>query len=267
MIDRNLLKVALSTIHEDESGRPFSSGKFYDLVTGLHVSFIEEGDRFRDTFFHFEHVHKDIWNLQTIILRLEWQKGIISRGWLDDDVGSQFAACDIGLFHVQYRSLFDRLAKIVGRLSGRPKTVPDSFRKLREWVGRPGNARRVDQQLARFVTSCDWFDDMREVRDSIVHKDGRAFVFPQENRILFQVHEGFGRRTKIHLPEIMFNESVADFELYAGLLMGYLIACLEDISAIAEQILKARRTDIESRVHHGGLRVLRSWIERVYTLK
>lgn len=261
MINKQRLNFSLSTIHEDESGRLYSSGHFIDLTSDLHANVVTGNEDVRSLANYFHCVHQDVWNLETIALRMEWQKGLISRGELDKLLGSQFAACDIDLFHVQYRSLFYHLAKIIGILSTRPGTVPDSFRKLREWVSRPENSNRIADDLTRVVASCDWFTDMREVRDSIVHRDGRTLVFPEENRILFQVHEGF--KNKVNIPEIMFNENIVDFELYAGLLMGYLIAYLEDVSKIAQRRLELKKIGWDAKSYHGGLRVIHEWVERV----
>lgn len=261
MINKQRLTFSLSTIHEDESGRLYSAGRFIDLLNDLHTNVATGNENFSSLANYFHYVHQDVWNLETIALRMEWQKGLISRGELDKLLGSQFAACDIDLFHIQYRSLFDHLAKIIGILSGRPGTMPDSFRKLGDWVHRPENSNRIDNDLARVVASCDWFTDMREVRDSIVHRDGRTLVFPEDNRILFQVHEGF--RNKVNIPEIMVNENIVDFELYAGLLAGYLISYLEDVSEIAQRRLELRKIGRDAKSYHGGLTVIYEWIERV----
>lgn len=259
MINRQRLNFSLTTIHEDESGRLYSSGRFIDLTNDLRGNVDTGGEEFRRLANYFRYIHQDVWNIETIAFRMEWQKGLISRGELDALWGSQFAACDIDLFHIQYRSLFDHIAKIVGMLSGRPETMPDSFRKLRNWVSE--NSSRIAEDLARLVISCHWFSDMREVRDAIVHRDGQTLVFPEEGRILFQVHEGF--RNKVNIPEIMFNENIVDFELYAGLLAGYLIAYLEEIAELAQRRLELRKIGRDAKSYHKGLQVIHDWIGKV----
>lgn len=260
MVDRQLLNIALATIHEDESGRPFCSGLFDKLLMDLHVSYIQEEDKYKNIFFQFELTHKDVWTLETIIQRTAWQKWMVSSGGLNHEVGAQYAACDVNLFHVQYRSLFDRLAKIIGLLSGRPHTMPESFRKLREWVVKPGNEQRIDEQLAQFVTSCYWFGDLRGIRDSIVHRHGRTSIRIRDNKVLFQVH---GLKHNVSLPKTLFHENSVDFELYSSLFTGYLLAYLESLAAITRQKLNLREYPGESRVFSGGLRFLRVWIQRL----
>jgi hypothetical protein len=261
MIDKKLLKSALSTIHEDNIGRPFCSGLLDRLLVDLNVHFIQEKDKYRNIFFLFEYVHKDVWNLATIVQRQVFQRELASIGVLSNDVAAMFTACDIDLFHVQYRSLFDRLAKVVGLLSGRPHVVPESFRKLREWVSKPENETRIDRTLAQFITSCYWFSDLREIRDSIVHRNGRTVVSLKEKRILFQIH---GLKNNVSLPKIMFSESLVDFELYSALFIGYLFAYMESIATISRQKLNLREYKVEPRNYHGGLRFIRPAIQQIY---
>lgn len=265
MINKQRLKSALATIHEDENGQLYCSGRFIDLESGLHLSLASSDETYRNLMRLLREIHQDVWNIETIILRLDWQKGLIAKGELNDIMGSMFSACDIDLFHVQYRSLFNRIAKIIGLLTGRPRTLPDSFRKLGNWVRRSENVNRIDNDLAEFVASCDWFLELMSVRDSIVHRAGRTIVFPEKNRILFQVHEDY--RKRLHIPEIMFNENIVDFELYAGMFVGYLLWYLEELSEIIEGRVEMRKVGGDAQSYHSGLPMLRTWIERVCAIE
>lgn len=107
---------------------------------------------------------------------------------------------------------------------------------------------------------CEWFDDLREVRNSIVHRGGFTLVFLEKGKILFQVYEKNG---KVLIPEIMFNKNVADFELYAGLYIGYLMTYLEDVSALIHKRLNLKKIGSNAKSYHSGLRVVRNWIQQV----
>ena len=168
-------------------------------------------------------VTQDLWNLETLVFRLNWQKELFSGSQLDKSLWLQFAACDIDLFHVQLRSIFDYLAKLIMFFAAKSGQVGTemSFRELQEWlIKNPGNAKRLGVDLATVVADCHWFGLIRDVRDSIVHRGGMVLVFPEHGRILFQVNEGF--RNKVHINGIMYNENVVNFELYAAILIGYL---------------------------------------------
>lgn len=264
MLDKDRFTIALGTIKQDESGYLFYSGGFIDLMGFLHNAYlinVASGAKNDGRLFNrINSAYNGITILETLVFRLDWQKELIARGELDRSKACLFAACDIDLFYVQYRSLFDQLAKIISLLSRRPEIIPSkSFFDLLKWVRT--NSAKIDDQLVQLVVSCDWFLDMRKVRDSIVHRDGQALVFLEKNRILFQVLEGIQNR--VNIPEIMFNENVVDFELYAGMLMGYLLWYLEKISAVAYNRLEGTRSTGSTKGYHPGLRVLRTWIERV----
>jgi len=265
MINKQRLSIALATIHKDESDRYYSSGKFLHLLSAVQVK-IAMGADLGALLGVLSYIHQDVWNIETIARRLNWQTRLIAKGKLDELLGAKFTECDIDLFHVQYRSLFDYLAKFIVLMSEAPGQVPrESFERLYNWVGKSEeNIQKIGAGLAKVVRSCDWFTDLREVRNSIVHSSGRTIVFPEKNRILFQVEEGF--KNKIHVPEVMFNANIVDFELYAGLFIGYLIAYLEEIAVVALRRLNLERTAGNMKSYHGGLPVVKRWIERVNKL-
>jgi hypothetical protein len=215
---------------------------------------------------YLAYVHQDFWNIKTIVRRLHWQKGLIAKNKLDEILGAKFAECDIDLFHVQYRSLFDYLAKLVAIISDNPGQVKSkSFDKLYNWVDTEANIQKIGSDLAQLIKSCDWFKDLREVRNSIVHSSGQTMVFPERNRILFQIEEDY--RNKINIPSLMFNENIVDFELYAGLFIGYLMAYLEEVAGAAYGRLNLKITGGNVQSFHGGLPIIKRWIERVNSLQ
>lgn len=268
MIDKERLSIAIATIKTDDDGRFFSSSDFLNLSIDIRISAAQGRNSPDKLQAHLSYIHQDIWNLQTLARRLDWQKSLIANGEIDDLLGSTFVACDINLFHVQFRSLFDYLARVISLISDNPGQVPsNSFEELYNWVRRSeSNSRRIGEDLAQIVASCDWFKDLREIRNSIVHWGGETFVFPENNRILFQVYNGF-RHNQIHVPEIMFNENIVDFELYGGLLIGYLIAYLENISLVVRRKIDVKQLGGNVKSYHGGLPVIRHWIERVISLE
>ena len=262
-IDKQKLKTALSLIHNDGRGY-FLSGQFVDLFSIVHIKSIENvGFHKLNRYLHF--LQENMWNLETIVLKLAWEKDLWSKEKLDNIAWMMFAKCDINYFHVEFRSLFDHLTKLVSTVSDSPGQVKSrSFHKLKNWLAKSDqNVRKLGRDLAKLVLSCGWFDDLKTIRESIIHKGGFTLVFLEKNRILFQVHEGISR--KVLIPEVMFNENVVDFELYAGLYLSYLLAYLEEIS---EAI--SNRLDLKSmgnpRNYHSGLRILNDWIKQVLNL-
>jgi hypothetical protein len=183
-----------------------------------------------------------------------------------------FAPCDIDLFHVEVRSAFDYVAEIVRLISDSPDQVPGksfsrfttlSFATLKNWIARDSsNESKVGKDLVEFVVSCDWFDDLKNTRDKLVHRGGFTLAFPEKKRILFQVyHEG----PTIRVPEIMYNENVVDFELYAGLYCGYLIACLEELATLVQARSGLTAHPGRTKGYGLGVETLQGWINRLFT--
>ncbi|MEJ2272400.1 MAG: hypothetical protein P8X91_07975, partial [Candidatus Bathyarchaeota archaeon] len=146
--------------------------------------------------------------------------------WLDNERHSfywmLFAKLDVELFFMKIRSIFDYVAMVSCRVSNNTN-IPkgdkrESFNKLRNWLINPksksDNSKNWDQELSNLILSANWFDEMKNIRDSLLHQGGYVLVFPDQKKILVQVYKS--HKTQISFPEIMFNENVVDFELYAG---------------------------------------------------
>ena len=187
-----------------------------------------------------------------------------------------FSACDIDLFHVKFWSIFDDIIRVVMSISKLPKKKSNSFSDLKEWISKDGNAKKIGTDLAKVLLSWEIFDNLREVRNSIVHKGGVTQVFLVKDKILFQVHETReeGLIRKILVPEVMARKNAVDFELYAGLYIGYLIAYLEEFSEIVYRRLNLDKVCIDfnlaykksSGKPHPELKVVKDWIEQVLLL-
>ena len=274
-LNKEWLDTALSTIHK-EGGNYFSSGQFVNLMACINssgkrnpINFVQQdnsvsGEKLRELDSYLQFVHQDIWNLETIVLRLEYHKNLWTSEQLGDELWMQFTVCDINLFHVEFRSIFDHLAKIIRYASDSPGQIPQSFNDLKKWVTKSDkNVQKLGKDLAQVVLSCGWFDDLKEVRDSIVHDGGLTFIVPKKGRILFQVIDETKMNMKVCTPEIMFNNSLVDFELYAGLYFGYLLAFLEKVSGVIYKRLNLKKQFINSKSYNQGLRVLHDWINQL----
>lgn len=137
----------------------------------------------------------------------------------------------------------------------------ESFRKLRQWLTNPGNRVRLGEDVAELVLSCVWFDSLRLVRDSIVHKGARAVVLPQLDRIGFQIDSM--NLVGLHLRPVMLTENLVDLELYAALHLGQTIGFLE---TLAETVLVRHAVPAmtaEMRACHPAFGILKGWITRL----
>jgi hypothetical protein len=259
-IRKDKLKVAISTIQKDEKGGYFSPSMFVMSLTNIMLN-TRAGERLPPIYSFMQYISQDVSNMETITTRLAWQRDLWSTDQLDLGKWMSYAGCDIDLFLIEARSIFDYLAKIIKRISDQPEQVPDEgFNLLKTWLAKSdNNVKRLGKDLAELVFSVDWFDDLKNVRDANVHQGGMTLVFLEKDRILFQI-----------LPEIMYNENVVDFELYAGMHFGYLIAFLEDFATVIERYLPKGKYSLgvgNPRKLYRELPAVYSWIEKLLTIE
>lgn len=65
----------------------------------------------------------------------------------------------------------------------------------------------------------------------------------------------------------MYNENVVDFELYAGLYIGYILIYLEEFSELINKHLNLNRFDSKAKSYHTGFRITCEWIAKILALK
>lgn len=264
LINKNRLKTALTTIHKDEEGY-FLSSKFIDLI--CLVLFNEAmGTNLHGLGSNLSFIKQDISNIMTIVFRLKWLNDLWTRYDIDNTLWMKFSECDISFFHIKFRSLFDHLAKIITSISDTPGQIKiGSFDKLKNWLKKSDdNVKKLGNDLAQFVLSCEWFDSIKQVGESIVHHGDFPLVFLVKRRILFNLYKKIKKRERNFLLKIlMYNNNVVDFELYAGLYISYLIAYLEKFPKLAYPRLSLKRIGNDSRAGFLGLQLVKEWIEQL----
>lgn len=241
------MKTTLSLIHEDSrifGGRQWEyklNSKFLELWSKIDSSSRKQNKPSITKF--LQYIFQDLNALIMIAKKLDWQKELRIKGKLTDEIFSDFAQLDIDLFFMKIRSIFDYVTMVLSKIADKPSLITGKpsqrFTKMRTWLTREksgnDNRKKLGEDLADLVLSVYWFDDLKDVRDSIQHKGSFSLIFSDKKRILFQVTKCSEKLKSI--PEIMYNDNVLDFEKFAGLYFGYLIAFLEDFAVKVEQRL------------------------------
>ena len=86
-----------------------------------------------------------------------------------------YSQLDINHFHLILRSVFDYLASVIRTLAIHPDQVGSStqcsFGDFQNKVlsNPTWAANKLGADLAEFISSCEWFNDVKKVRDSITH--------------------------------------------------------------------------------------------------
>jgi hypothetical protein len=246
------------------NGKEFTySGKFVEFYSNVHFIAVSEKKYVQIKQF-LNYVIEDISSLETLIFRLNWQKELVSDGKLDDILWMEYAKCDIELFFITIRSIFDYLGEIIKELSIKPGQIPNSFEKLMSWsVKSEFNRNNIGLDFVNLLSSCSFFLLVRDLRNATVHRGGFTIVFPQKEQIGFQVFEEW--KNKVYHTEIMINENVADFELYAAFIISYLFSFLEDFSVVADKKMELKKISNNPRSSHFGLPILLNWISKLQT--
>ena len=184
-------------------------------------------------------------------------------GHLDTFHNMQYGTVLADAFLTRYGSAYDTIAKTFREISKFPDQAPESFSDLRNKNKKDNNVRLFGKDLADLIQYCDWYDQIKEVREEIVHRNAKTNGF-MASRILFQVTKRF--ENKIDFPEVMINKNLVDFELYAAVHVGYTLWFLEEFAKIGYTILLPIRYDSKPQKYHDGFGILKEWIERVLAL-
>jgi hypothetical protein len=104
----------------------------------------------------------------------------------------------------------------------------------------------------------NWFYQVRDYRDNIIHRGADTIVFYVKWKIVFQTH--MGAQNLINIPELMYNSNTVDFELYGAVHYGYLLDYLEEIAEVIYKRLGLERT-ADAWVSGPDLIVLKGWLE------
>jgi hypothetical protein len=79
-----------------------------------------------------ERVVEDLWNVLTIIHRMDWQREAARNNLLNETDWLFFTMADVRAFDVELRSTYNHAAPMIACLAAKPGQVPrDSFRELR----------------------------------------------------------------------------------------------------------------------------------------
>lgn len=261
-IDSTRLSKAYSMINNDEMGY-YLSGSYVEFYLKLKT-FQPKNDSYRHISENLSYIGQDLWNIETLFLKLDWLKDLWIKGEISDNTWMTFAQTDIQLFHIEMRSIFDYLARLIRWLPFNKIRSPLSFKDLKKWVNRPENLHGFDQEISEAIQSCDWFFELKNIREGMTHFGEYSLIFPIKDRILFQVYDR--SKKQIIVPEIMYNENVVDFELYGGLYFGYMLAFLDELSTLIDRKLRITPIGRDGRSVHSGLRVVKDWIEKIENL-
>jgi len=244
-------------------------GEFVSLFSDLQLN-RDKNLIFAKTTTLMMYIMQDLWNVYTLIERLEWTQkkacddDYLNRNWMF------FASVDIEHFFIELRSVMNYVAEITYCTSKKRGQLPKqdfetaSFEKLQNWVKKsPGNKERLGEELSQVIESAKWFPSIRTIRNTLIHKGGFALVFMEpKDGILFQVIEGF--KNLVNDEIIMYNDNVVYFDRFAAIYCSNFLLFLEKF---AENIRTNLQIDYSNSNPRSGFpRVLIQWMDSIINL-
>jgi hypothetical protein len=237
-------------------------GEFERLLMKCQVARALGRDDVDSVHHHLRAVANRLTDLRTCAMKLDWMVTRRDEGDLDPFVWMFFASSDVSSFLTNVRSLFDHLGRAIRAAAPQPRGVPQySFNDLRKWSLR-NDLDQVSQLGARqheLVVQCDWFDDLKRLRDDLVHEDAQTIVFPNEPGVAVQVYGG--ARLLIREPALMSSQNVAMFERLAAAAMARLFVLLDETAQAMSSTLALAEPSGRGMSVHSGLSVLSRWTD------
>ncbi len=274
-INKERLDVAISVLYEEQIDS-YYSGYFTFLLDNVRSTSFWEHTGASTTINigqldkRLRIVHMDLLNLATVSIRLILQQSL--RGdkceyRIGDELWRFFASADIDLFFSKYRSIFDNIAQVITTtIKKKCNDTPASFNDLLTWIDKPKNKGMIHNKFSHLMKLCDWFQYIKDIRDNIEHYGAETVVDYDSEKVLFKVSTlgtsltHVPEKNLIDIPEISEKGGFSNFELFAGIYMGYLIWFLEELSKLIYQDFRPDEFDTQCKSYHPGFQIIRTWI-------
>jgi len=204
-----------------------------------------------------------LWDIETTIYRLEWQKQLYFNKDLADSQWFIFSKADIRLFHIELRSLMDNIGLVIKNICPSKNKPKDSFDDLRKKRDDYLQKKMMSKETYDLLERAEWFDGFRAIRDAIVHEGANvvSFGIKKGEPVIWAIYKGnFTNAIKIS-PFVVNENGVMNFERYAAYHMSRVYAMLNSFGEILYKTTGINRTQKRSAARsHGGISVLHGWM-------
>ena len=263
LVDVDALRHHLESINIDPEG-PWVWGPFEELTTGVLLARARGGDHLDPIRRELRAVANRLVDVRTVPAKLNWMLGQRDDGHLEPYAWMFFASSDVDSFLLTMRSLFDHLGSVVQLAATKPGSVPpSSFRALREWCLKgPDRADELlGAEIAAAVRECDWFMQLRDLRDDLVHRDAETIVFPEVPGIAVQIYKG--AHNLLDEAALIRDDGLVGFDRLVAATTARLHALLGTLSAEVAARIGVEDDGAPGRSQHSGLAIIRDWTDEL----
>ncbi len=207
-----------------------------------------------------------LWDIETTIYRLEWQKQLYFHSEISFDQWFIFSKADIRLFHIEIRSLMDHIGLVIKHIAQSKDKPKDSFDDLRKKRDHYLQRNMISQEVYDLLDSSDWFNRFRCIRDAIVHEGANVISFglKKGDPVLWAIYKQ-NYKSLLNDSKFVVNENgVINFERYAAYHMYHIYSFLDKFGDLLYQVTGVTRSQKGSATRsHGGIKVLQTWIKEL----
>lgn len=204
----------------------------------------------------------DIWQASILVSRIQWMHEMLLNKSIDAGDWKQYTQLDIDNFYVQLRSSLDHLAQFINYTSLKPGQIPKSFSKLRNSSEQLKS--KLNPDIYKIIKNATWYDELKAIRDSLVHLGSESIVFGSGNEgLLFQIHDTSNFRPMINKNFMAYNENVAYFDRFAAWAIAHTLYTFDQVG---HAILTEQGQEVKyggGRSYCPGYDTIRQWMREL----
>lgn len=256
MKDLELFEKELLTLSSKDAGC------FLELVVFLkeaaHRVDEKHSKLYAEIILNLDCIVDDLRNLLLTVLRFQ----TVRNSNIEQNLAERFCALDVHLFVSNMRSIFDHLvaglvpvAELPGSKNRQWRRVRQYYGELQKWLAHSDSQNfRTDpwcQKFAELLVECDWFSELNDLRNGLVHFGSEARVlFPlRGNAIFFQVFDtnGAARVSRDKWPDKVFGSGdyirFLDFKFFAAVTFARMVKFLDSFGFFYMELIR-RATNV-----------------------
>jgi hypothetical protein len=206
----------------------------------------------------FESIFNRLWNISIIFDRVAWKKNACLNGNIEKERASKYFKVDIVTYHTETRSILDFATEIIGVFFKQHGQFPTSFNKLRQRIEKYHN--KLNNEAIEAIRTANWFDDIRAVRDELIHSHGQVFTpLNTDDFVSFQVHDKLMKRM-VNKRVFSTNQNLVSFEKYSAYYTACILVLLAKLGTIFMNLEIKDLITNQLYIQGSGLPVIHHWM-------
>jgi len=216
-------------------------------------------------------------DIEYLIFRIDWCHELVNNRQLDLWKFSHLVGLDIKFFHILIRSILDHIAQVIRYMGVKWGEIPDSFNGLFIWAQKLSNPLKKlgSDRLKEIILSAKWYEEIRAIRDNLIHYGASKFVKIEDNEIYFNIFKRTDRQERTGFwyeyesiiktlnPTLYHGDSV-NLKLYIAHYYVKLLILLEDLGPLVIMRVGVAEGIFPVKYVIANLPIIKKWIELLF---